>query len=176
MSSGLIQTSKGYILKATGGSLATDDGCCAESSFSCDLAGWQTLCNTGTPCGGLVRYYQLVDYEDGDILPCPTCENTAAAVWPGQFCADLNIIYHWFTHPIDSHRIAGKCLRTGTYSGAIYGAAGYGWQIYLRCAVGGGVYCNIWRGCKLHGVSPVGVYDRWAGYDTTEQLAIEEVP
>lgn len=159
-------------------------GCCCcipvPDPCPCDQTEWNALFGSGTPCNGLVKFYRIKDYSDGDIplTSCGSCglPGPGTPVWNGQFDARGSGRCTWFYFRVDSRipKIDEKLLELAIP--AITLSAGTKWLIDIRCDhFPSGGSTSVWAGEKLCGVTPVGKYDRTGGCAATPStLEIEE--
>ena len=137
----------------------------------------------GSECGGYKRYYKISGYTDGMISFHPGCTNeTGPPVWNGDFEALTNNVCVWraigtfFWTSAD-----GKALliNTGGVNYTVIRLSGGNWYVDIYCSgptCGPTTKCLMWRGVKSVGDTPVGIYTRIDGYDTTATINIVEGP
>ena len=182
-----IPASSGYgaIKDATGQCVE----CCPDevpTGCPCDSGEWAALVSSGTPCGGLVQQYQIKDYDDGDpsgtptletSSPCTNCDDSSATLWGGVFTALSGSPCVWSEE--DTLQIDGKELEPNDTRLALDTSGDPDvWSITVFCHWDGDPADGeelIWAGSKVSGSTPVGIYTRSDGCDTTSTLEIEEV-
>jgi len=115
---------------------------------------------------------QLKDYNDGDIAACDGCSDYSDVVWDGTFERHTGACY--WKIPAAFNTMDGKRLHSVSAPSYLYLTA-TGWRLTIFCYVPT-IPVKIWSGYKVRGNTPVGVYKRDSGCDTTATLEIEQTP
>ncbi len=172
------------------GKTATADDCCCSSAAPltcpCDITEWTALVASGTPCHNLVASYQIANYTDGDLQAslCTSCINSGATAWAGVFgyireTGSSGYRCRWDGSPIQPPNLSidGKAFDNFAHHPdentrlRLYGGK---WLLKVVCDIYPGTHSRVWEGEKTTGDTPVGVYTRTSGCDTTPTLTIEE--
>jgi len=163
-----VYTDNGHPI-INGNTIAINEDCCCVPACPCDLSTWLDFVLSGGTCGGVVINYQILDYQDGDLSAPSGCDDSGETAWAGAYEA-VNGRCRWDPDPLStSLSIDGKRLARSATTVISFNIPTSQWRVRVSCFSG-----DMWRGSKLVGATPVGVYTRTLGFDLTATLTIVE--